>query len=547
MKSRIGPLALEAPLGKRSGSGQVFRAIHVEQRKLLAVRVFPIPLGLTPESRRDYASQLEELKLLRHPSIVRCFGGGFDARSAYLVYELIDGQSLDQLLAKRERLPWETAFEYGKQLADALQYAHLMGWVHGRIRPEKLLIPNVDTAASAGAQIGLNIEPIKLVDFRRDAIASAIGGDAPGLDELKFCAPEQLQPGFIADEKCDLYALGAVLYTMLVGRPPLDINDGSGLLQAMQNAVPPSVQSQVLDCPIWLSAIIDQLLSKDPRSRPFGAAAVVLAFKEAEKRASEGVGVLQHATSGFSPLQLPQTNRSEAEKVLGIKHKKERKPRELPIWESAIALTFALLLCIGLVVWLLLPLSRETLRYRSEKLMASKEYDDWDYARDLYLSDLVTRFPGTDDADWAQSQIDYVNSIDSQRRLERMARLNRTPEREIERRYLDAWRYEQFGDRVTALETYRSMVKILSDDPADRPVVTLAQRRISELESSPPESDALKRLLMSKLNEADELYKKGSVRAAREIWESIVSLYAENQELAEPVGMAKAKLDDLKK
>ena len=547
MKSRIGPLALEAPLGARSNSGQVFRAIHVEQRKLLAVRVFPIPLGLTPESRRDFAAQLDELKQLRHPSIVRCYGGGFDARTAYLVYELIDGQSLEQLLIKRQRLPWETAFEYGKQLADALQYAHLMGWVHGRIRPEKLLIPNVDTTQSAGAQLGLNLEPIKLTDFRRDAIASAIGGDTPGLAELKFVAPEQLQPGAVADEKCDLYALGAVLYTMLVGHPPLDANNVGELVQALQHTVPPSVQSQVLDCPIWLSLIIDQLLSKDPRARPFGAAAVVLAFKEAERRASEGVGVLQHATGGFSALQLRQTNRSEAEKVLGIKPKKVRKTREFPIWESAIALSVALVLCVGLVVWLLLPLSRNTLRQRSEKLMASQEYDDWDYARDMYLSDLVTRFPETEDAQWARSQIDYVDSVDSQRRLERMARLNRTPEREIERRFLEAWRYEQFGDRVTALEMYRSMIKILSDDPADRPVVTLAQRRIAEIESLPPESDALKRLLMSKLEEADELYKKSSVRAAREIWESIVNLYAENQELAEPVKIAEAKLAELKK
>ncbi len=82
-----------------------------------------------------------------------------------------------------------------------------------------------------------------MADFRRDAIASAIGGDAPGLEELKFAAPEQLQPGFVADEKCDLYALGAVLYTMMVGRPPLDANDGSALIRDMQHTVPPSVQS----------------------------------------------------------------------------------------------------------------------------------------------------------------------------------------------------------------------------------------------------------------------------------------------------------------
>lgn len=533
LKSRIGPLALEAPLGSRTTSGQVFRAIHVEQRKLLAVRVFPIPLGLTPESRRDFASQLEQLKQLRHASIVRCYGGGFDARTAYLVYELVDGESLDKVLARRTRLPWDTALAHGKELADALQYAHLMGWIHGRIRPEKLLLPS-------------DGDPIKLNDFRRDAIASAIGGGPAQIDELLYAAPEQLDPNFVPDEKCDLYSLGAVLYTMLVGEPPLMATNLSELMQQIERATPPSVQSRVLDCPVWLSAIVDQLLAKDPRQRPYGAAAVMLAFKEAERRQTEGVGVLQHAAAGFSPLRLKAADREEAEKVLGIKPKKQRKESETPIWERPWVLIAALAACIGLAVWLMLPLGKTQLQQRAEKLLASTEYDDWDTARDIYLAQLVDRFPESDEAQWARQQVEYVDSVEAQRRLERMARLNRTPEREIERRYLEAWRYEQFGDRVTALDMYRGMVNLLADDETDRAVVTLARRRIKELEAKPLGADELKQLLVGKLAGADAEFKQGSVRAAREIWESVLNLYGDNQEMAEPVAIARRRLDSLK-
>jgi len=533
LKSRIGPLALEAPLGSRSGAGQLFRAIHVEQRKLLAVRVFPTPLGLTPESRAEYAAQLEELKQLRHSSIVRCYGGGFDARNAYLVYELIDGESLDSVLARRHRLPWDTALAYGQQLADALQYAHLMGWVHGRIRPDKILVPNDGS-------------PVKLNDFRRTAIASMIGGGTQRVEDYLYAAPEQLDPNQVATEKCDLYALGAVMYTMLVGAPPLRADSLYELHALHQNTTPPTVQSQVLDCPVWLSAVVEQLLDKDPQRRPFGAAAVQLAFKEAERRESQGVGVLQHATAGFSPLRL-NADREEAERVLGIQPAKPRRPRsELPPWETVSFLVVALMVCVGVVVWFSLPLGKASLRARAEALLASQEYDDWDEAREIYLNALIERFPDSDEASWAREQVDWVDAATAERRLERMARKNLTPEREIDRRFIEAWRYEQFGDRATALDRYRGIVKLLADDQVDRPVVLLSQRKIRDLEARPPEAYELRRLLASKLVEADKAFSSGRVATAKETWESIVNLYGSNQEMAEPVAIARTRLDRLK-
>ena len=134
---------------------------------------------MTPESRQAYASQLEQLKQLRHPGIVRCYGGGFDSRNAYLAYELIDGESLSSALARRERLPWETALEASQQLAEALQYAHQMGWIHGRLRPSKILM-----SAQGDVKIG---------DWRRAAITSMIGDGPPSKTQLQFTAPEVLQ------------------------------------------------------------------------------------------------------------------------------------------------------------------------------------------------------------------------------------------------------------------------------------------------------------------------------------------------------------------
>ncbi len=76
---------------------------------------------MTPESKRIFAEQIESAKLLRHPGIVRCFGGGFDSQDAYLVFELVDGESLADMLQRRQRLPWEMVLEFGFQLAQALQ------------------------------------------------------------------------------------------------------------------------------------------------------------------------------------------------------------------------------------------------------------------------------------------------------------------------------------------------------------------------------------------------------------------------------------------
>jgi serine/threonine protein kinase len=238
-RSRIGPLALEAPLGGKTSS--VFRAVHVQQKLQLAVRIFSVPMGMTPEAKSDFALQMEALKSLRHPGIVRCFGGGFDQRDAYLVYELIQGDSLESILKRRERLPWQSALAYGLQLCDALQTAHAQKWIHGRIRPDKLVI------ATDG-------DTIKILDFQRISSASNMMGAMPTIEQIAYMAPESIDAE--PTEASDLYSLGAVLYHMLTGHPPFKANSVAEMKRNVASQTPVPVATSVFECPVWMSIIV---------------------------------------------------------------------------------------------------------------------------------------------------------------------------------------------------------------------------------------------------------------------------------------------------
>ncbi|MBX3420863.1 MAG: serine/threonine protein kinase [Pirellulaceae bacterium] len=527
-KSRIGPFALEAPLAPPTKSGQWFRSIHVEQSKLAALRVFSIPLGMTPESRQLFADQIERLKGLRHPGIARCYGGGFDTRRAFLAYELIDGQSLEQLLCRRGRLSWEMAADFAAQIGQALEYAGQQGWTHGRLQPTKIMI----TGESH----------IKLLDWRRPEIATFLGSP-PTLEQLQCTAPELLDGGQ-PTEKSDLYSQGAILYWMLTGAPPVVAEDSQQFLKQVGQATIPSVASQVLDCPIWLSAIVEQLLDKSPEQRPFSTTAFLMALQEAQRRQSEGVGVLQHATAGFSPLKL-NVDRREAEKLLGIASDDQPAGARRSPLESPWLLLAGLLLAVSAVVWFLLPPSERSLYHSAQKLLASPEWIDWNQARDSYLSQLIQRYPDGQYRQWAEEKIDWVSAREAERRMERDERLGRQEDWTLAQvKYAEARRFERFGDYATAREKYQVLHKRFAGQADAHSMLLLAAEGLDRLDKS-SNSQPLHELLTKKLQEADQAAADGRVTEARSTWQAIVGLYAGNQSLAQQVQQAQSRLDGL--
>jgi eukaryotic-like serine/threonine-protein kinase len=532
VRSKIGPFALESSLGSQRGN--VFRGMHLQQKMQVAVRIFPIPLGMTPEVKREFAEEMEQLKLLRHLGVVRCYGGGFDNRDAYLAYELVEGESLEQILTRRERLPWETVLDYGLKICESLIYCHGQGWVHGRLRPSKIL-----------TTLGESV--VKLSDFRRHNGGGSSLSGTTDLDAMVYCAPESFETDHKPAIAEDLYSLGVVLYRCLTGVVPFSGGNPHFMRQAIIETSPEPVATLVYDCPVWLSSIVQQLLDKNPSKRPFSAEATAMALRTAQQHAMQGISVAEHLTSGFSPLQL-QADKDEAAKVLGIQPKKKKKQvRETSVTESTWALVLGIAAAVGGIYYMTRPMSEQTLYDKAALLMNDKDTSGYDYAEERYLLPLLERFPNGKYAKWAEEKLEVIAMIDAERRMDKNRRFNREPSTEGERKYEEASRYERFGDRQTAVERYRAIVELLKDEPQEKAFVSLSKRQIELLESKESSAEEVKRFLTQKLDEADQQFQDGDVVSPKKTWESILKLYNGNKEMQPLVQRAQQALDRMLK
>jgi hypothetical protein len=143
-----------------------------------------------------------------------------------------------------------------------------------------------------------------------------------------------------------------------------------------------------------------------------------------------------------------------------------------------------------------------------------------------------------------QEYVDKIDMHDAEKKLEYKNRLGRAPTTEGERLYAQARQYELFGDRVTALEKYESMIQVLGEGREARPYVNLAKRQKAEIESAGDgKLDRLK-IVGEAMQNAEKLYREGKVVEANQIWKSIIALYGDNRELRPQVRKARARLAD---
>lgn len=528
-RSRLGPLALESRLGNDPAHSSVWRAIHVEERKSLAVKIFHVPFGGTAEARREFAREWETLKRLRHGSIARCYGGGFEENDAYLAYEIIDGESLQDRVIRRQRLPWEMVLDEAEPLAEALEHAHDRQIVHGGLVPDKIRLAGLAPA---------------IVDFRVDRYGSLYRSQRPPTPfELAFRAPEVLENPRNVSAKSDLYSLGALLFYALSGRPPVEGKTAAEVTAAAASEVPPKVAALVMDCPVWLSSLVAQLLEKNPAARPHGAAAVSLALREVRRRAAEGTGVAEHTSAGFSPLRLGG-DKAEARALLGhLAEEQEEKPHDGTVfYERAWFLLASLAVLLGVITWALWPLNESQLREEAEVLIAQGHRGALSQAKAQYLELMLRKYPEGEHARWAQDQIEQIEMLEAERLLDLKLSRGAKLSSEGERLYAAARQYERFGDTATALDQYESLITLLGEREKQRPFVNLARRQIAGIKARGPQADEGQRIVRERLAEADALARAGKTIEARKIWYSIIELYENNREMAPLVAAAQDRL-----
>ena len=288
----IWPFRLTERIGV-GGMGEVYRGQFVPKKIEVAVKMLPEDVT-DPVVLQRFERELEVLKSLRHPNIVRCFGGVCEDDVRFYAMELVTGGTLEDLLRARGRLSWEQVVEYGQQMAAALSAAHAKSVVHRDLKPANFLITGDGKLKLA--DFGLAFIEAK----RRITRAGKTAGT------VLYMSPEQIRGREVAAAS-DLYSLGCVLYEMLSGNPPFDGDAQATILHAHVMTPPPRLASLVMDCPAELEQLVHKLLQKDPADRPRSADEVSLALRSmtpdlvmAEPRRTGG--------TGNQPLTLPATS-----------------------------------------------------------------------------------------------------------------------------------------------------------------------------------------------------------------------------------------------
>jgi len=244
----------------RGGCGEVFEAYDRVLGRLVAVKV--IPLGEDESSAgqerlRDFQKEARGVSRLSHPSIITVHDFGQGQGVAWIVMELVIGETLREVLTRMGRLPVDEAVRISCALLGALHYAHGRGVVHRDVKPGNILI-EYSLTEDLGA--------VRLSDF---GIARMGGEEKTTVSQMLgtpwFMAPEQFR-GEPVDHRIDIWAAGIVLHEVLTGERAFS-GPIPAIFHRIQTEVPPAPSTLRPDLPAGFDAVVAKALAKDPAAR----------------------------------------------------------------------------------------------------------------------------------------------------------------------------------------------------------------------------------------------------------------------------------------
>ena len=259
----IGSYRLISRLGA-GGMGEVWIGEHQLLGRRAAIKVLLPRVSRQPEIVERFFAEARAAAKIADPGIVHIYDFGWHGEDAYIAMELLEGEVLSARVAREGRVPIATALRLAHQTALTMAVAHARGIVHRDLKPDNLFVV-VDAAVPGG-------ERVKILDF---GIAKLLGDDhdVPTrtqsgilLGTPTYMSPEQCKGSANVDHRTDIYALGCILYVLLVGRPPF-VKESSGEMIAshlMEEPDPPSKHGRVSP---EIDALVLRCLAKDMSER----------------------------------------------------------------------------------------------------------------------------------------------------------------------------------------------------------------------------------------------------------------------------------------
>ena len=245
---RIGRYTLLERIGK-GGMGVVYRARDEQLDRIVALKTIVTELADENETRQRFIREARAAADLNHPNIIKIYDFGEEAGRAYIVMELLTGQNLSARLQDGKAIPFDLAMTIMRGVSAGLAFAHSRGIVHRDLKPGNLFLLDDGT--------------VKILDFGLARIASSkLTRSGLVFGTPDYMSPEQVR-GKVADQRSDIFALGAVFYHLVTGQKPF----AAGSLPLVMRKVLDEDPEPPADVPEAVVHTIARAMQKDPAAR----------------------------------------------------------------------------------------------------------------------------------------------------------------------------------------------------------------------------------------------------------------------------------------
>jgi serine/threonine protein kinase len=494
--TRIGPYLVERKLGS-GGMGTVYLATHEQTGRIVALKLLSPSLAREEGLVARFMREIAALQKLKNPHVVELFDHGVDGDMYYYAMEYVPGETLTARLRREKRIPWREMIDLSIEICVALKSAHDAGIIHRDLKPSNLLLTPDGN--------------LKLTDF---GVAQVFAGSkltVTGgiIGTAEYMSPEQGQ-GRRITKRSDLYALGAVMYVMLTGRPPFTGKTTLDVIHKHKYNQFDRPRTIVPEIPYWLDEIVCQLMEKDPEKRPADAFVVNRRLQEVLKKVeianSEQTlgGSTQNDASTFNAAGA--SNRSGSAGAPGGHGTLMRDLFRAEIeaeqkrggWRRLFENTWVL---VGLLAVSLLVIAYGVVSVRARNVEQTEEASG-------------------ETASW-----------------------RREPRTELERVVGLARHQHDDGDVAGAERTLLAFAALLPDESPERARV---DKLVAELRARIEEHPRDLSFVAEALDRADKLLAAGKGAAARAIWSGVIALYGDDERAAADVKRARRNLEATK-
>jgi len=270
--TKLGRYEIVAAVGA-GGMGEVYRARDSRLGRDVAIKVLPEHLATDPVALARFDREARAVAAVSHPNVLEIYDVGNEDGTAFVVMELLEGETLRAALGRPGSSP--AVIEIAISLAEGLAAAHARGVIHRDLKPENIFL----------AREGM----VKLVDFglariERDDAAecspsastrTAVTEAGAVMGTACYMSPEQAR-GHETDARCDLFSLGCVLFEMIAGRAPFCHSSYAETMASLIHEPPPPLEHTLNR---GLDRIVRNCLEKDPERRIQSASELALALR----------------------------------------------------------------------------------------------------------------------------------------------------------------------------------------------------------------------------------------------------------------------------